>query len=600
MNRLQFISILILLISMGSQAQTNFTTTTFDLSTIGKQGWNFFPGYQDSNGDLVVKMGVASCEMSTDKSFTGTTYNYQGLSWQFDEIRFGNDLTFKNEKEVTFGNSIDAMKYAPVYGEYFNPVPQDIAGGVILSRPLTSDFMGTTIITPAVSFKGYQIAKSFVYGKVQAPAGKSFGGADLTNYYSCGENPVFSVLEKIDAKENKGEKWVPVYNDYIPNGGVILFGYSKDGLDETKRFFMLKQFNDAMEEVKRAELTFDYINALVVKELPRGNGINDYIIISQSNDNTKWGGKKVNVKPANFAEVIYFDGENFEVTSRSETTLDFTQWNIASAIRDKEGSVYLFGAAGPDNKTYVNSINMVVSSDMKMPGFNVYNNSKTLPNAQIAKIVDGKVAYLKGISASDVDSKSQTLTIGKAKAKSDPIFTTQYGVSPKLFIKNGQLIVTYQQFYKAANAGSDLTGTTLGEPDKGNMVCMVFDKSGTLLSHIVKPEESHSVSNEFFTADGNQMYWTTYDIAALNKLENEGGRALENKVPGTYAGHLHLVKVNLTTGKANEAEWLGQEEWAIDALHPVIADGKDYFVLSGRTLAKKAKDSELVLVKINK
>jgi len=74
------------------------------------------------------------------------------------------------------------------------------------------------------------------------------------------------------------------------------------------------------------------------------------------------------------------------------------------------------------------------------------------------------------------------------------------------------------------------------------------------------------------------------------------------KIKTMIAGNLHLASIDLNNLTTSNFEWLGKEQWALNYSAPVVVknDVADEIVFQGRTLNKKAKDSELVLIKVSK
>jgi hypothetical protein len=68
------------------------------------------------------------------------------------------------------------------------------------------------------------------------------------------------------------------------------------------------------------------------------------------------------------------------------------------------------------------------------------------------------------------------------------------------------------------------------------------------------------------------------------------------------AGNLHLAKIDLNSGTSTNFEWLGKDQWAVNFSAPVVVkdDNSNEIIFQGRTLNKKAKDSELVFIKVSK
>lgn len=67
-------------------------------------------------------------------------------------------------------------------------------------------------------------------------------------------------------------------------------------------------------------------------------------------------------------------------------------------------------------------------------------------------------------------------------------------------------------------------------------------------------------------------------------------------------GEVYLSKIDLNTLTAGNFVNLGGENWGVSFDSPMLIkdNNSDYIVFQGRTLNKKAKDSELVFVKVKK
>lgn len=87
-----------------------------------------------------------------------------------------------------------------------------------------------------------------------------------------------------------------------------------------------------------------------------------------------------------------------------------------------------------------------------------------------------------------------------------------------------------------------------------------------------------------------------------NKLEGEQGVMSYKSFNNMPGADLFLSKINLTNLTASSFEHLGKDQWALNFNSPIIVSENkaDAIIFTGRTLAKKAKDSELILVKVKK
>lgn len=102
-----------------------------------------------------------------------------------------------------------------------------------------------------------------------------------------------------------------------------------------------------------------------------------------------------------------------------------------------------------------------------------------------------------------------------------------------------------------------------------------------------------------FNSDGKTMYWLIHDYESLNKVVlpsvYEG-----KKIPGMVASVPYLSVIDLNKLTASNLQAIQHKEWGIDARNPVVANTDNALVLQGRSAAKKAKESDVVLVKIEK
>ena len=130
---------------------------------------------------------------------------------------------------------------------------------------------------------------------------------------------------------------------------------------------------------------------------------------------------------------------------------------------------------------------------------------------------------------------------------------------------------------------------------------MIFDKNGKLEKYLIKPEDTYAEFQTFYSKDGTKMYWACYELESLNDLVSDNGSGLASKkVPAMIAANLQMVEINLTDNSTSNVQLIGDGQFAISQTNPLIADSDDAIVFMGRTLSKKAKNSELVIVKMKK
>lgn len=70
-------------------------------------------------------------------------------------------------------------------------------------------------------------------------------------------------------------------------------------------------------------------------------------------------------------------------------------------------------------------------------------------------------------------------------------------------------------------------------------------------------------------------------------------------IPGA---DVYLSKIDLTNGTATNFEQLNKDEWAVNFNAPVVVGNheSDAIIFQGRSVSKKAKDSDLILMKVMK
>ena len=78
-----------------------------------------------------------------------------------------------------------------------------------------------------------------------------------------------------------------------------------------------------------------------------------------------------------------------------------------------------------------------------------------------------------------------------------------------------------------------------------------------------------------------------------------GAYPLPNKY-GFVAPVLQVAKINNTTNKMETFETVGEETYALEYQNELLFDSDTHIGFLGKSLAKKAKDSELILIKVKK
>lgn len=582
MQKVTFAFILVLIGNSLLAQNFDISTQTFDLEKIDRhKGWGLYSGFVNSSGNYVVKIGKPSCSVSASggEEIGSVKYTYSGVGYAFEELEFDQSLNYINKTEKSFPTTIKTLQYEPLYGNKFWPQ----LGTFWLKRYITNDFVGRLTVMPIIELSGYKIASYVVQGQATANHPK-FGAA------SCGELIELKKMKEIKMKENKGERWFAVDHVAIPGGGVVLFstdGVVKDQPD--KGHYVAKKFDGELNELAKTIISVDYKAILSILPVDKTNGEKDFIVIAQATDYKYSAGKKIE-KP-DFTELIYLDGNSLEIKSRKSVTLKFTNWYPENTEVDPNGNVYIYGTAGDNTKDFVKG-NGVLPINQSM-GMNATNTPKDQPNFQIVCAdASGNIKYVSAVDAKQSLSISEIIGGTPKKAKQDVIFNT-YDFKKEVYFTDKYVIISGQQFIGSNGASAD----------KGNLFVGCFDlASGKLVNYFIKPETTYAGYNLIFNKDKSNLYWATYDLEEHNKLEGEQG-AMSYKSFNNMAGaDLFLSKINLTNLTASSFEHLGKDQWALNFNSAVIVseDNADAIIFTGRTLAKKAKDSELILVKVKK
>jgi hypothetical protein len=562
----------------SARSQVEVTAKSFDLDSIKlHKGWRFFPGESTSNGELIVKLGKTTrCDV--DKNFFGDR-TFKGVGWSFLELKFDKDLNFQTKNEKAFENTMRALDYAPVFGEKFVPG----GGGFVI----TKDYLNTTTVSPTISITNFTVSSFSFFGKVNT---------DLDGKY-CWETIEAKKENSVIAKEEKGQKWIAQSSFNFPGGGDVLF--ATDGVYPEKELihYVFKRYGSNLDVEKKIYIPFKTNISLKVLPIEVGNGKKDYMIVAQA---AKKYAKAVPLSNPDFLELIYIDGENFEIKYRTISNLKYSFWN-ANQIIKKDDGFFIVGAAGEDAKSIIEMPGYTNFSDIKI-GKLMLNIPTELPNFQIVSVnKSGNIDWVKGLSVEEAQPLVTILSGIDLKTKPVPVFTCPSstigawgGGEARAVFKNNRLIISFQQILKPGSYSKPTE-------DRGNLVTMIFDDKGSLQRYFIKPEQTYTNHETFFSKDFKTMYWATYEYDALNDLPFENGTsATSKKVKGLFAANLHFVKFDLDKCSSEGIQHLGKGEWVIDGNNPVLLDSDDAIVFLGRTLSKKAKDTELILAKVKK
>lgn len=309
-----------------AQAQIKATTKSFDLESVNKhKNWKVIDAGVDSGSKKVyVKFAIPYCDIdkSVTASYVYTTFN--GLRWSVDKLFFDADFNNTNTEEKKYANTKEAiLNNEPVYGKKFSVILGDGLGtalnGVAMpTGPVDNSYLFTNIVTGTAGITGFKVATSRLGIKVGGSSGK-FGPDE------CYENAAAFKLNNEDAKEQKGQRWIPMFNHPIPNGGHILFNTAGVNPDDTKTHNVFRKYDGTGTVVKEKGLTFDYQCILYAKEIQTGPGQFDYVFVTTTIDYKK---AKAKVAPANQYEYIRIDGSSFEVKDQLIMTAPKSQWRI--------------------------------------------------------------------------------------------------------------------------------------------------------------------------------------------------------------------------------------------------------------------------------
>jgi hypothetical protein len=578
------------LFSLNVMAQLKVTTKTFDLESIKKhQGWQLYAGY-GQNDQLVLKLGKASCDMEVKNDLVTA----HGLAWDFEELYFDKDLNYLHATSKKFDNTVEAMKYEPVWGKTYQATAISLTAGVTLTNLEPAD-LGELFVVPVANLTGLnKIGRIRVVSKSNAVL-NSKGTAAV----GCNQIPALKEEGTQPFKQQKGQKWMHIKSFPGKKSCVSLLQVAGDGFPDNKMNYVLQRFNSGLEAEKTLQLSFDYNNSLQIAEVKKLNGQTDYVLISLSCN--KFGPKGSKDKPANYAEVIYVDGNQLSISMQETIELPYTRWWMRETVVLNNGDVLLFGPAGKDNKSYIEMPGAALQfADTKIYK-NIINNGKESPNLISIKISNNKVAKINAITPKDAQVKTQLISGNDKKSKGVVVFNypstaenAQFAsvirkYNRQIYQQNGYILFAYQALPDASAKG----------PVYGDMTLLLFNQDGALEKCFLSPENTYANNDECFSSDGKKLYWLIHDYESLNKMVvpsvYEG-----KKIPSMVASIPYLSVIDLESLTASNAQAIQSKEWGIDARNPIVANTHNELVLQGRSAAKKVKQSDLVLIKIEK
>lgn len=578
-------------LSLCAYSQSEVTVKTFDLETIKKEKWAIYGGYKDSNGDVVVKLGSPKCDMSIDNNFASKTYTFKGIAWDFEELHFDENFNYKNAESKHFNSSIEALAYEPIWGKRFAVSLKGIP------YYLTSDYIGKVAIFNNYDYmamgKKPFLIKGGVYSKVVN------GSTDQKILYTCAEQPELQTLDNGSANVNddKDARFSIVGGFPQIGGGIYMYLRGGKGVDETKLNYEVQKYGeDVRKPLAIKQFSFDYNNNVQFLRIENANGNEDFAVISQTSD--KFAPKGMAIKAANYAEIIILDGTSLEIKSRLSLDLKGTKWFVKSVHKAANGSIYFVGPCGEDAKEYIGhngNFKIVDGTGKKGVLGTIVNSSESLPNLQVVQVKGEKIESVNLISKADAEAKLMVLGGSEFKAKAKASFTPVLDNGQRL--GSGWMIEQIQYFVNFSNNKLILTF----EIRENGWSSVILNEQGQLDKYIITPTEGFATSDMFFSADGKNMFWAVYEPNAYNTaILPLNGIFQPKKLKNALSSVLLLSKINLDDYSSNGIQTIGGKDFLLIANNPLVADTKDELLFQGRSLAKKAKDSELVLIKVKK
>lgn len=578
--------------TLAASAQLKVTIKSFDLESINKnKGWNLYSGFTDDAGNTIIKLGQPKCDQTTSAG-TVTTY---GVAWDFEELAFDKELNYLKSTPKSFENSAEALKYENVWGKTFNVSNISFNASATLYGLTANDF-GKTFVIPTAGLTGVnKISLARIESEVKAILNNK-GTASV----GCNQYPILNVLSSESTKEEKGQKWMHIKSFSQINHAVSFFQVDGEGYPKGKMNYVLRRFNGNLETDKKLHMVFEYNNAIQILEVTKQDGNKDYVLISQTSD--KYAPKGLEIKAADFAEIIYIDGNSLEIKFQESIKLPYSKWFARETVVTNDGSVLVFGPISNNNNTYLEMPGSGLTiADAKIFK-NIVNDPKNSPNLLALKINNNKVESI--VLNTVEDAKKVTHVIGGSNKKSSgiPVFnypstaenTNGFSIIRKnnrrIYSKNNKIIFCYQ---------AHLEGSTSKPPTLGDMTVAVFDNTGKVEKMFLVPESDFANYEEYFSADNSKMYWISYDYVTPNK-ETMPSVYEAKKVPNMIATIPQLSVIDLTTNTASDIQKITSEEWGVDAKNPVVANTENELIFQGKTTSKKAKDSELVFIRVEK
>ncbi len=555
------LSLFILTTTLVSSAQVEVTTKSIDLEPLNKhKNWVVGDASIDSNtGNVLVNMKQLHCDGSKSSTFTAIEYTFRGLSWNIDKLIFDAGFNYIESKSMQYKTTEEALLNGEnVYGKKYNVrLGSGIAGAAVsgVAMPkgaIDNSFMFTNIVTGTSGMTGFKVAVSYIGLKVEGEVSKQ-GAA------SCSENPAVFKVSSEDAKEEKGQRWIPMYNNPVPNGGNILFNTS-GVLKEEKGYYVFRKYDKDANIIKEQTFTFDYQCILNGMEIEKAPGEFDYIFIATPINYKK---SKMPLAPANSYQYFYVDGNTFEIKEQLTFTAPNSEW-LVNHVTHENGTTYLVGTCGEKSTVYKDIFDYI-------PKVDAYEN------IQVVKIENGKLVYAK--STMNKDLKSAFKTIDGLKSNSSVNFCMPYA---SLSVSNGKLIYSGQQQY----------GVIIG-----SLQTIIFDNNGEVETVLSKQEKTMARSHLSFSKDGQKIFWLLEQIDEYNKIE---GTTITPKKAREVVSSLSILTYDLEANNITKFQNLENEEWAVNYKNPILMDNENTIIMLGNKITKKAKESELIFITIKK
>lgn len=548
-----------LLFSQALLAQVEVSTKSFELESQNKQkGWYVLEaGKEGNSGDVFVKLGKPKCDVSASSSGNIVYTTFHGLGWTIDKLIFSPAFEFKSTSSKSYSNTREALAADEnVFGKSYKAVPGSsvadvLAGMAMPTNAINNSFMFTKIVVGTAGITGFKVGTSYISTRV---TGQVTRKGDF-----CGENPSVFKISAVDAKEEKGQKWIPVYNNPVPNGGNILFNTVGVSADPNVQYYVFRKYDENGSVIKERALSFNYQCLPSVKEIEKAPGKYDYVLIMSPINYKK---SKLSVSPANEYEYIMIDGESFEIKDQFKFSMTYSLWRMTHAI-ESNGAIYLAGVAGVKNSVY---------PDFSMPKL------ADFPNFQVVKIAGGKLAYATALNENQMELAAKSIEGLKSK--------TDYNLHLKdvqLVVKDGRLIISGQQ------------ETT---SKRSSLIAAVFNSFGQLDAYLAKSTNEFGRSSISFNADGSRLYWLLEDLGEYNEILP--GNALLAKKAKEIISAVEVVTYDLTKKKLIHYQSLKNEEWALNYQNPILFENENELLLLGNKITKKAKESEVVFIKVKK